>query len=267
MVAPSEENYDDHFIHSVFEMLARLGVDPHTVKPGYVSEDGAGRIAIAFPDSKVGLSIEGDRPEPFIDGGWYVAKVPVNQLQAFALAFRAIGTMAFEHIRRLSMTGQMKTGSKEEERLLSALLTANVTEPDRNYALYRENGTELTTPDFVWEDIKLAFFMDGLWWHISKDDDRTLKMIAEASSDKDKGDLLMNSNRSRAERDGHNRSELSAMGWRVLSCTDKDLDTEKGVQIQVKRIVKTMRSIHEERATLMGLSITPEKKQNMLDLL
>lgn len=266
-MATLKEDYDSHFIHSVYEHLARLGIDPHTAKPRYISENGEGRIAIAFPESKVGLSLEGDRPDPFIEDGWFIQNIPIHQLQAFAMVFKLLGTLGFEHIRRLSMSAQIKTGSKEEERLLGALLISNVREPNRNFTLYRDNGTELTTPDFVWEDLKLAFFMDGLWWHITKDDDRTLKMISEASADKDKGQLLMNNNRSRAERDGHNRSELSAIGWRVLSCTDKDLETDKGIKLQVNRIVKTMRSITDERQTLLGLNIGTTAKKSMLDLL
>jgi len=236
----AEVDYSDHFIHSVYEMLARFGVDPHEGRSGFTNEAGDARIALAVPGSKVGLSIDGDRPDPLLEDGWHVPHFSVQQLETFALVYRQLGTLAFEHIRRESMESQVKTGSQEEERLLAAILKANLPTPDRNFRIARPNGTELTVPDFVWAELKVAFFMDGLWWHVGRDDDRTLKMIADAATDKERGELLMKNNRSRAERDGDNRSELASMGWIILSCTDKDLATGQGVRKQVTRIGKTL---------------------------
>lgn len=263
----SEENYDNHFIQSVFQLLARLGIDPSTIVPGYEDPETNGYIALAFPEVRAGMSIEGDDPQPLIDDGWYIVNLSIGQLEAFAHVTRQLGLLGFENIRRQSEAAQVKTGSKEEERLLAALLAANIREPDRNFTIYRKNKTELTTPDFVWEDLKLAFFMDGLWWHVTKDDTRTINMMAEAGSDSEKGALLLDANKTRAERDTKNRSELAALGWRILACTDRDLATDKGVRAQVDLISRTMRMILDERAELTGLNLDAETRRSMFDLL
>ena len=54
---------------------------------------------------------------------------------------------------------------------------------------------------------------------------------------------------SRRERDTDNRSELQVMGWRVLECTDKDLESASGVQKQVRRISQMLRQLRKESAT------------------
>lgn len=263
----AEEEAAGHFVQPVYELLARLGLDPHGVVAGHETEDGGGRLAIAWPDTRVGIAIEGDRPDPFVAEGWYVARLQIAQLTAFAAAFRGLSVLAFEGIRRESQAKQTKTGSKEEERLLAAILAANLPTPDRDFRVYRDDGNELTTPDFVWADLKLAFFMDGLWWHVSLDDRRKLDMIGQAASDDERASLLMNANRSRTERDTNNRSELAMLGWRILTCTDTDLADARGVRKQVERITKTMRMIQEERRALGGAAVTTDDRAAILDLL
>jgi G:T-mismatch repair DNA endonuclease (very short patch repair protein) len=221
-------------------------VDPHEIEVDYDLGKTESHVAIAIPSSKIGISLEGDVLDGFDKKGWYITRFNTGELETFKRVFEGINISAFEHVRRVSQAGMTKTGSKEEERLLKGLLNANVPNPDRNYRIARENGSELTTPDFVWEDVKIAFFMDGLWWHVTKDDTEKMKLIAEAANDKNKSNVAMDTNRSRATKDADNRSELSSMGWTVLSCTDEDIATDEGVKKQVDRISKTLRQKKNE---------------------
>lgn len=232
---------DTHFIQSVYALFARLGVDPHEIETDYDLEKTDSHVAIAIPSSKIGISIEGDVLDGFEKKGWYITRFNSGELETFRRVFQGINVSAFEHVRRTSQSGMTKQGSKEEERLLKALLNANVPNPNRNYRVARENGSELTTPDFVWEDAKVAFFMDGLWWHVGKDDAEKLRILSEGAADKEKSSVILETNRSRATKDADNRSELSSMGWTILACTDEDIATDEGVKRQVDRIAKTLR--------------------------
>jgi len=190
--------------------------------------------------------MEGDNIEGFEKKGWYITRFNSGELETFRRVYQGINVSAFEHVRRTSQAGMTKQGSKEEEKLLKALLSANIPTPNRNLRIARENGSELTTPDFAWEEPKVAFFMDGLWWHVGKDDGEKMKILAEGASDKDKSDVILATNRSRATKDADNRSELASMGWTILSCTDEDIASDDGVKKQVDRIAKTLRQKKRE---------------------
>lgn len=235
----------EHPIIAALELLAMHGVNPNLFQLDYRTEDNSARVAVGIPKTKTGIALLGDRIDALEEEDWYITSLTNSDLEGFVKVFDAISTLYFEHARRKSQGEQVKKGSKEEEALLAAILQANLPEPDRNYRVYRENGNELTTPDFTWESLKVAFYMDGLWWHQTKDDAQMLNMLAEAGKDKDKGNLLKNQQRTRAQRDADNRSELASKGWQILTCTDADLTTEKDIQKQVKRIGQTLRQAAE----------------------
>ena len=114
------------------------------------------------------------------------------------------------------------------------MVNQNITPlPDRNHVFRREDGTELTTPDFTWEEYRIAFFMDGAYWHSVKDDKELLRDIAES---KDLEKHIIDTRRDKVQKDGRIRSELASMGWRVLSCTDEDLQEEGGIRRVVGQI-------------------------------
>lgn len=251
---------DVHFIQSVYALFARLGVDPHEIEVDYdLEKSSESHIAFAIPSSKIGISLEGDVLDGFDKKGWYITRFNSGELETFKRVFNGINVSAFEHVRRTSQAGMTKQGSKEEEKLLKALLNANIPEPNRNLRIARENGSELTTPDFAWEDIKLAFFMDGLWWHVGKDDAEKMKILAEGASDKAKSDVIIETNRSRATKDADNRSELASMGWTILSCTDEDIASDEGVKKQVERISKTLRQKKKESRTRGANVVVPDE--------
>lgn len=261
-------NDDDFgFFQNVHGLLARLGVDPHDIEVNYSPPKSSGRAVIALPQTKVALCIEGDNPDELEEDGWHVVRIPLAQLRIMSSSYNQLGVMAFEHVRRSSESRMVKNGSKEENTLLKAILSARITEPDRNCVLRRDDNTELTTPDFAWPSLKLAFYVDGLWWHVEKDDTATMEIISDAAGDAAKTRLMLDANKTRAERDSDNRSELQAQGWRILTCTDRDLSTEEGIQKQVDRISRTMRSILEEGKRVQNPIPTKSEYSDLADLL
>lgn len=239
---------DISYFNSAFNILAMLGVDPHDLTLNYeetIKKEKAW-VAVAIPTSRVAIAVEGDNPEPLEKDGWHVSRIGLAQLKTLASVYSSLNVFQFEHTRRSSMAGMVKSGSKEEARLLDAILLANLAEPDRNYTIRRPDGSELTTPDFTWADLKLAFYVDGLYWHVMKDDKEIFEKIANNDEGVDKN-IIINDHKTRAQKDMTNRSELQADGWRVLTCSDEDLHTDEGVQKQLELIIKLMRSIMNER--------------------
>lgn len=264
----SEESY----FNAAFNILAMLGVDPHDLQINYEHEIKGDKawVAVAIPESRVALAVEGDNPEPLEKDGWHVSRIGLAQLKTMASVYSALNVFHFEHTRRSSMAGMVKNGSKEEARLLDAILLANLEEPDRNYVIRREDGSELTTPDFTWPHLKLAFYVDGLYWHVTKDDKEILQKIANNDEGVDH-DVIINDHKTRAQRDMTNRSELQADGWRILTCSDEDLHTDEGVEHQVNLIIKLMRGIMNERKNAPQTQKIVEESDTsvdeMLDLL
>lgn len=233
---------------SLYKLLAMQGVNPKSLIPNYRDEDAEYRVAVGLPETNVGISLPGDRTEPLIEEDWHIVNLTMNEIEVFSKVYEQVENLAFEHVRRESSLNQKKKGSKEEELLLEAILRANIKMPDRNFKVKRENGTELTTPDFTWAEYKVAFFMDGLWWHQSLDDNKLMGKLEEAAGDDEKKSLLFKGNRTRAQKDADNRSELASRGWVILSCTDADLETKQGIAKQVKRIQKALRTAAESRS-------------------
>lgn len=242
---------EEGFFNAVFHVLVMLGIDPHDLTLNYEA-DNIGKekqkawAAVAMPESKVAIAVEGDNPEPLEKDGWHVSRISLPQLKAFASVYSSLSGFQFESARRASMAGMVKSGSKEEQALFDAILLAGIEEPDRNFVIRRPNGTELTVPDFTWANLKLAFFVDGLYWHVTKDDKEILARIAANDEGVDH-EVIINDHKTRAQRDMTNRSELQADGWRVLTCSDEDLHTEAGVQHQVGLILKLMRQIIDQQ--------------------
>ena len=118
-------------------------------------------------------------------------------------------------------------------------------------------------PDFAWEDVKLAFFVDGLWWHVGKDNRERRQAIE--NGDADVIDAADKMSVSRRERDTDNRSELQVMGWRVLECTDKDLESASGVQKQVRRISKMLRQLRKESNATETVAVSDKDEEATQD--
>lgn len=80
---------EDHFIQSVYRVMILYGFDlRNEVRSNYKDEESGGRIFLAIPSMKVGLSTVGDNPGPFIDDGWYIQNMVVQHMQVFHSVFK-----------------------------------------------------------------------------------------------------------------------------------------------------------------------------------
>lgn len=227
----------------MFEAMVLMGLNPNDWEINYEGDDG-GTLALAIPSIRVGMSFQGNDPQPLIDDGWFVQAMNLQDMPQFFRVWETLKEFQAQVKTRKSANEMVKSGSSQENALLAGIIRAGLPEPNRNLVVRRENGKELTVPDFAWEDVKLAFFVDGLWWHVGKDNRERRQAIE--NGDADVIDAADKMSVSRRERDTDNRSELQVMGWRVLECTDKDLESASGVQKQVRRISKMLRQLRKE---------------------
>lgn len=244
----------------MFEAMVLMGLNPNDWEINYEGDDG-GTLALAIPGIRVGMSFQGNDPQPFIDDGWFVQAMNLQDMPQFLRVWETLKEFQAQVKTRKSANEMVKSGSSQENALLAGIIRAGLPEPNRNLVVRRENGKELTVPDFAWEDVKLAFFVDGLWWHVGKDNRERRQAIE--NGDADVIDAADKMSVSRRERDTDNRSELQVMGWRVLECTDKDLESASGVQKQVRRISQMLRQLRKESDTT-GLVAASNKDEEAM---
>lgn len=240
----------------MFEAMVLMGLNPNDWEINYEGDDG-GTLALAIPSIRVGMSFQGNDPQPFIDDGWFVQAMNLQDMPQFFRVWETLKEFQAQVKTRKSANEMVKSGSSQENALLAGIIRAGLPEPNRNFVVRRENGKELTVPDFAWEDVKLAFFVDGLWWHVGKDNRERRQAIE--SGDADVIDAADKMSVSRRERDTDNRSELQVMGWRVLECTDKDLESASGVQKQVRRISQMLRQLRKESGVTGAATVHSEE--------
>lgn len=247
---------------SMFEAMVLMGLNPNDWEINYEGDDG-GTLALAIPGIRVGMSFQGNDPQPFIDDGWFVQAMNLQDMPQFFRVWETLKEFQAQVKTRKSANEMVKSGSSQENALLAGIIRAGLPEPNRNLVVRRENGKELTVPDFAWEDVKLAFFVDGLWWHVGKDNRERRQAIE--NGDADVIDAADKMSVSRRERDTDNRSELQVMGWRVLECTDKDLESASGVQKQVRRISKMLRQLRKESNATETVAVSDKDEEATQD--
>ena len=247
---------------SMFEAMVLMGLNPNDWEINYEGDDG-GTLALAIPSIRVGMSFQGNDPQPFIDDGWFVQAMNLQDMPQFFRVWETLKEFQAQVKTRKSANEMVKSGSSQENALLAGIIRAGLPEPNRNFVVRRENGKELTVPDFAWEDVKLAFFVDGLWWHVGKDNRERRQAIE--NGDADVIDAADKMSVSRRERDTDNRSELQVMGWRVLECTDKDLESASGVQKQVRRISKMLRQLRKESNATETVAVSDKDEEAAQD--
>lgn len=236
-MSDADSDYLAESFSSAYLLLSLLGVDPSRIRPNHQidDEDEDSLVSLALPDSQIAILTDEDDDDiiPLLrEEGWKVFRLDSSDV------VRLHGIMSqFNDIVRsdtlVRMSDTTKTTSTHETILLEELLRRNLPRPDRNFRFLKDNGKELTTPDFTWERHRIAFFMDGLWWHVSMEDKERLEVLRAEENEND----LMEMNRGRQQKDRENRSILSSRGWIVLSCTDADLETPEGVR-KVGKIVE-----------------------------
>lgn len=229
---------------SVYLALVLMGQSPQDWKLNYECPRTGGKVALAVPEHRVGLAFLGNAIDPLLDDGWEIVRLDMKEMPSFDSAFRKLGEFDALLETRKSGSEMLKTGSSQEAALLQGILRAGLPKPDRNYRILRENGRELSVPDFTWPEMKLAFFVDGLWWHVGKDGHDKRKEVLD-SKDTTAMQEAERESIARRQRDASNRSDMTIMGWTILECTDADLENETGVRKQVERIRAMMMQIRK----------------------
>lgn len=227
-----------HPIQYIYKLMAMMGVannDENKIATKY--EVGSSHLSIAIPSIKFGLSLPGDKTDKLIEDGWHIEPISVNDLEPFKRIFNSVeaGRVAAVYSKA---SPNAKTTSKPEEKIYSEIIRRGLPTPDRNLRIKRKDGTELTTPDFSWKEEKVAFFMDGAYWHSVAQDQEIIKEIKEKETF---GKKIISDRKDKVKKDQRIRSDLTVMGWTVLSCTDEEITTQKGVEEQVKNISEVLK--------------------------
>lgn len=197
-----------------------------------------GNISVAIPGIKYGIAFNGDDIDAFTKDGWHIERINTGDLKAFASVFKSIDNSRIAKLYAKS-DPNIKTTSIPEEKIFSEIQRRLLPIPDRNYKFLREDGSELTTPDFTWVDEKIAFFMDGAYWHSVKSDNDIMKEIAKNKKFRDD---IASKRKDKVINDNQIRTELTVRGWRVLICSDEELETSNGVMKVVDNIEKAIKS-------------------------
>lgn len=222
---------------ALYAMLIMLQAveDPSDIYQRYPYKNG--NISVAIPGIKYGVALDNDDIAPFTKDGWHIERLTKTELDTYAKVFRALDNSRIAKTYA-KVDPNIKTTSVPEEKIYSELQRRVLPIPDRNYKFYREDGTELTTPDFTWEKERIVFFMDGSYWHSVKQDNDIMKAIAK---DKKLRDDIAAKRKDKVINDNEIRTELTLMGWRVLICSDEDLKTSAGVMNIVDKIEKALK--------------------------
>lgn len=225
-----------HPVQYIYKLLAMLGTAKNASDIRAMYDDEGGHVSIAIPAIKFAIAFPGDAPQPLADKGWHIERLSFHDVEPFSRVFLAAenSVVASNYARA---DPNVKNTSKEEERIMAEIYRRMLPVPNRNRKFVRDDGTELTTPDFTWEDEGVAFFMDGAYWHSVKSDQAIVK---EIKSSKKMRDSIVEKRKDKVRKDASIRSELGAQGWIVLACTDDDVATPKGVKEQVDLIEKAL---------------------------
>lgn len=215
-------------------ILILFGINPNRIVHNYELSDDA-RAIVAVPDIKVAVTTDKDKLSGFKEDGWLIVPVSKKDIGKFYETLSSLLAIHTANQRKDTLNADKST-SQHEQWLIDGCVRRQLPNPNRNLKFDNpENGRELTTPDMAWEDEKVAFFVDGLWWHTGQDDKKVMDMMSSDLSDDEKKRKLAQQ-KSAVEKDGNARSIMQTMGWVVLSCSDRDLEKPGGVDRQVDRI-------------------------------
>lgn len=225
-----------HPVQTMYALMTLIGVvsEPGDLKVRY--QDGADNLSIAVPSIRFGIAFDGDEVDGLIEKGWRIEHLSYSDVEPFARVFAAVDAGRIAEVYAKA-DPNVKTTSEPEEKLYREMIRRSMPVPDRNYKFTRDDNTELTTPDFTWEDHRVAFFMDGAYWHSVKDDQSIIK---EIKSSRKMRDEIVSKRKDKVRRDGANRSELASRGWIILSCTDDDVAEDGGVDEVVDMIQRAL---------------------------
>ena len=257
----NEDNNASFF--ALYKLLAMMGAieSAEDVIPGFRYKDS--RITLALPNAKFGVAFQGDKVSDLVDDGWKIERLTTHDLNPFLRVFDICDDARIA-LEKRKMDPNVKMTSQPEEVVLHEIMRRMLPVPDRNYKFTRDDGTELTTPDFTWEKYKIAFFLDGSYWHSIKGNKEIIKKI---KADKKRQNDIVIQRSDKARKDGQIRSELGSMGWIVLSCTDGDVETQDGVNRVVDLIERTINNVQISNQVQVSNTTTQEEDDLFSSLL
>lgn len=252
-----------HPVQTIYHLLAMMGVikEESDLKIRYEGHDY--NVSIALPLIKYAIAFNGDNTKGLEEDGWHIEKVAYNDVEPFSRVFFAVDNARIAEMYSRA-DPNVKTTSIPEEKLLIEFKRRRMPEPDRNYKFTRDDGKELTVPDFTWEDMKIAFFMDGSYWHSVKSDQDIIK---EIKSSRKMQDTIVQKRKDKVRKDGAIRSELSARGWMVLSCTDDDIETSEGLKEIVDMVERAMNTISSVNKVVSDRGSNQQGADSIMDFL
>lgn len=252
-----------HPVQTIYHLLAMMGVikEESDLKIRYEGHDY--NVSIALPLIKYAIAFNGDNTKGLEEDGWHIEKVAYNDVEPFSRVFFAVDNARIAEMYSRA-DPNVKTTSIPEEKLLIEFKRRRMPEPDRNYKFTRDDGKELTVPDFTWEDMKIAFFMDGSYWHSVKSDQDIIK---EIKSSRKMQDTIVQKRKDKVRKDGAIRSELSARGWMVLSCTDDDIETSEGLKEIVDMVERAMNTISSVNKVVADRGSNQQGADSIMDFL
>lgn len=237
---------------SLYAALAMVGIDPETIELGYSAK--GDRVTIALPAIKAALAFPGDNTLGMEREGWVVKPLTTDSLEGFHTVMQSI--LAIQLQGSSVRTGSGVNGSSQETVLLRELLDRRLPEPERNYRYENPRYRVTTIPDFAWPDLKVAVFVDGLYWHVTKDAARGSAAVSGAETDQEAKER-MKSVKLRAEDDMRKRRAMQGDGWTVVVCSDREIDngTLEDIADQVEDAINSARE-REEAAARINASLS-----------
>lgn len=245
-------------MQSLYSLIVMMGVvkENDDLQIRYSGTDY--NVSLALPRIKYAIAFYGDKTTALEEDGWHIEHVNYADIEPFSKVFFSVQNSRIAELYSRA-DPNVKQTSIPEEKLLAEMRRRNIPIPDRNYRFTRDDGKELTVPDFTWEDYNIVFFMDGSYWHSVKDDQALIK---EIKSSRKMTDSIVEKRKDKVRKDNSIRSELAARGWTVLSCTDDDLETPEGTLDILRMIERAMETVDNARKIQ-----TSDSVQDTLDIL
>lgn len=128
-----------HFIQSVYQSLALLGMNPNLIELNIsLDDDTDNPLLFGVQSTRVGVGLTGRDYSRFVDNGWTIVQLNVERLRVFHRVFQALEVIAVEHIESLKAgpsstpTSPASEGSDSEQQSLY--------EEDENWFEEEEDG-------------------------------------------------------------------------------------------------------------------------------
>ncbi len=209
--------------YSLYRLLKAIGMPKITVPVEIKKGPHTYTLPMGWPALQIAISLDSKEGKKFKQEGWQVVYVPANALNAAEPLVLMLDELSRKRTIADSFADAEMTVSKTENKLLNQILISGLSEPDRNFKFYDGHGSLITVPDFVWEESKVAVFVDGEFFHGLKDISDALQVALE--SDPGMKNEIVAKSKDTMARDAAKRRKLTKAGWKVIVVTASEIDT------------------------------------------